>query len=88
MLDPWALRNSRWKKRAVAAIYEDRYLRGARCLHALNHAEAEAIRAYGLVNPICVIPNGVALPEPPNKGAERENRTLLYLGRLHLISLL
>jgi len=85
MLDPWALRNSRWKKRISAALYENRHLRGAACLHALNRPEAEAMRAYGLKNPICVIPNGVELPvEPEAKSSSREETcNLLYLGRIH-----
>jgi poly(glycerol-phosphate) alpha-glucosyltransferase len=83
MLDPWALNNSRWKKRISASLYEDRHLRGAACLHALNEAEAESMRAYGLKNPICIIPNGVALPEVQRASSVQEKRTLLYLGRLH-----
>jgi glycosyltransferase involved in cell wall biosynthesis len=83
MLDPWALENSRWKKRAAAVAYENRHLRGAACLHALNKAESAAMRAYGLQNPICIIPNAVELPEEPASSAARETRTLLYLGRLH-----
>ena len=84
MLDAWALKNSRWKKRISAALYENRHLRGAACLHALNHAEAEAIRAYGLRNPICVIPNGVDLPDKSiAKNLASKERTLVYLGRLH-----
>ena len=58
MLDPWALRNSAWKKRIAARLFEDRHLHGAACLHTLNEAEAEAMRAYGLRQPIAVIPNG------------------------------
>ncbi len=83
MLDPWALENSRWKKRVAAAIYENRHLHGAACLHALNAAEARAMRAYGLRRPICLIPNGVELPEIAERSTPRETRTLLYLGRLH-----
>ncbi len=83
MLDPWALNNSRWKKRISAALYERRHLRGASCLHALNIAEAEAIRAYGLKNPICIIPNGIELPEVPKQRTGQPTHTLLYLGRLH-----
>src|SRR5271165_4907043 len=71
MLDPWALKNSQWKKRISAALYENRHLRGAACLHALNHAEAEAMRAYGLKNPICVIPNGIDLPVEQKKRLSR-----------------
>lgn len=82
MLDPWAIRNSRLKKKISGFVYEDRHLRGAACLHALNQAEAKAIRDYGLMNPICVIPSGIELPEPVERGTEKE-RTLFYLGRLH-----
>jgi glycosyltransferase involved in cell wall biosynthesis len=83
MLDSWALNNSQLKKRISAALYENRNLRAAACLHALNRAEAEMIRAYGLKNPICVIPNGVELPMESDIKPARENHTLLYLGRLH-----
>src|SRR5882724_2077158 len=86
MLDSWALRNARWKKRIAAALYENQHLRGAACLCALSEAEAQSIRSYGLRNPICVIPNGVDLPDlrESNAKVQSESRkTLLYLGRLH-----
>ncbi len=89
MLDPWALRNSAWKKRIAARLYERRHLDRAACLHALNPAEADAIRAFGLRNPVCVIPNGVDLPagpapEPPDWARQwaPDTRVLLFLGRL------
>jgi len=88
MLDPWAASQSRWKKRIVSALYESAHLRDAACIHALCESEAESIRAYGLKNPICVIPNGVDLPEESEslkvegrRSADR--KILLFLGRLH-----
>jgi glycosyltransferase involved in cell wall biosynthesis len=86
MLDSWALRNARWKKRIAAALYENQHLRGAACLRALSEAEAQSIRSYGLRNPICVIPNGVDWPdlsESNGKTQSESRKTLLYLGRLH-----
>lgn len=90
MLDPWAVANSSAKKRLARLLYEGRHLRGAGCIHALCTAEAEAIRNYGLTNPICVIPNGVrvpaAAPPPPAPWAGKVGdgaRVLLFLGRLH-----
>jgi glycosyltransferase involved in cell wall biosynthesis len=94
MLEAWALRNAKWKKRIAALIYENRHLRGAACLRALCEAEAQSIRAYGMRNPICVIPNGVDLPQLVESSTlETENlpfqtfaqgrKVLLYLGRLH-----
>jgi glycosyltransferase involved in cell wall biosynthesis len=86
MLELWAVRNVRWKKRIAALLYEDRHLRDAACLRALCEAEAQSIRSYGLRNPICVIPSGIDLPDlrESNAKTQSENRkTLLYLGRLH-----
>lgn len=90
MLDSWALQNSHWKKQIALRLYEERHLRGATCLHALCEAEAEAIRAIGLDNPICVIPNGLDEPERPPPGrpewgglVPEDGRVVLYLGRLH-----
>jgi poly(glycerol-phosphate) alpha-glucosyltransferase len=86
MLEPWAVRNARWKKRIAAALYENQHLRGAACLRALSEAEAQSIRGYGLCNPICVIPNGIDLPDFRERNVKNQSanpKTLLYLGRLH-----
>jgi poly(glycerol-phosphate) alpha-glucosyltransferase len=90
MLDPWAVNNSKWKKRLAAWAFEDRNLRGAACIRALCESEALSIRGYGLKNPICIIPNGVALPDVSRNLRDDDcvsegdgRKTLLYLGRLH-----
>lgn len=92
MLDSWALANSRWRKRFVGLLYEYRHLRDAACLHATSRAELAAFRAFGLHNPVCVIPNGVDLPprldpssitSPWSSSVTEGRRVLLYLGRLH-----
>lgn len=83
MLDPWAVTHSYWKKKLAGMIYEHRHLTQAACLHALCPAEVDAIRRYGLTNPICVIPFGIDLPLLPLGGSTRYDKTLLFLGRLH-----
>jgi poly(glycerol-phosphate) alpha-glucosyltransferase len=92
MLEPWALNNSRWKKRLVANLFENKNLRNADCLHALCTAEAENFRRYGLKNPIAIIPNGVDLEEsasvPSNLITDRfpeskGRRRIIFLSRLH-----
>ncbi len=83
LLRPWALRNSRWKKRIATVLYENTHLRRAACLHALNVAEAEAFREYGLKNPICIIPNGTNLRHDAIRSDVRQGRSILYLGRFH-----
>jgi poly(glycerol-phosphate) alpha-glucosyltransferase len=63
MLDPWAVRNSHWKKVLAGMFYENTMLHNADCIRALCQSEAESIRRYGLRNPICIIPNGTDVPE-------------------------
>ena len=91
MLDSWALKNSAWKKKIAGWLYENRNLRSAACIHALCESEYRSIRAYGLTNPVCIVPNGVDLPSPIDKkvappwssqiGADKE--VMLFLGRIH-----
>lgn len=95
MLDPWARNNSWWKKRLAALLYEDANIRKASCLQVNSQAEYQAVRDYGVDTPICVIPNGVRLPEhrtQTEKGSEQSpfadeiapgQHILLFLGRLH-----
>lgn len=83
MLDPWALSNSGWKKKLVGAWFENRNLHAADCLHALGTSEAASMRAYGLTNPVAVIPNATDLPEIAPRPAREARKTLLFLGRIH-----
>lgn len=83
MLDPWALANSAWKKKLVGALFENRNLREADCLHALNASEARSMRRYGLANPIAIIPNATDIPDVRPRGPSQGRRTLLFLGRIH-----
>jgi poly(glycerol-phosphate) alpha-glucosyltransferase len=91
MLDPWAIRNSGWKKKIADWVFERKHLHHAACLHALCASEADSIRAYGLSNPICVIPNGVNLPRYSETQStvlwpghmEADSKVLLFLGRIH-----
>ena len=94
MLDPWAMKNSRWKKQIAWHLFEQEHLRGARCLRALCVSEVNSIRQLQLKNDIAVIPNGIDLPENGRQKSEGENppwknivepgrKALLYLGRIH-----
>ena len=97
MLNPMALAHSRWKKRLVWHLWEERALRSAHCLHALCPAEATSIRALLPDKPIAVIPNGVAMPllakaedtETPQAALPwqgvipSDQQILLFLGRFH-----
>jgi poly(glycerol-phosphate) alpha-glucosyltransferase len=94
MLEPWALSRSRWQKRALGWLYQNRDLHHADCLHAITTCEVESFRAYGLKNPIAVVPNGVDLASCANLDAlrgraadlypmTRDRSIALFLSRLH-----
>lgn len=90
MLDPWALANSRWKKRLAAAAFQSAHLRDAAVLHAVSPPEVTAIRAYGLRAPIALVSNGIDYPAPRVDAAPPWAHTpaagrpvVLFLGRLH-----
>jgi glycosyltransferase involved in cell wall biosynthesis len=76
MLDPWAVRNSRWKKAIAYFFYEGSHLRRARCLRALCEPEARAIRQLGLTNDIVIIPNGIDIPERAGSADRRAENGL------------
>lgn len=84
MLEPWALRNSRWKKRAALWLFERTNLERAACIQVNTAAEAASVRALGLTNPLAVIPNGVdEAPQSEEPGWAEGRRVLLFLGRIH-----
>ena len=92
MLQPWAVRNSAWKKKLAAWLYENKNLSHASCIHATANQEADNIRAFGLGNPIAIIPIGIDVSEysPAEDCAMIENRwpafkdnkTVLFLSRI------
>lgn len=91
MLDPWAVKNSYFKKKVIASLFENRHFRLASCFHALCESEAKSIRSYGLSNPVFVIPNGVDLPDldgiverrKAKKSSASGRRVMLFIGRIH-----
>ena len=84
MLEPWALRQSRWKKHLAWKVWNRQLVRSAKCLHALCDEEATSIAALLPGAPICVVPNGVDLPSKlPEVERETERKSLLFIGRIH-----
>jgi poly(glycerol-phosphate) alpha-glucosyltransferase len=94
MLDDWAVKQSRRRKRLAGLLYQNAQLETAGCIRALCDAEARAIRKYGVRKPICIIPNGVDLPaadgdleshtdNSPMRRFAAGRKILLYLGRIH-----
>lgn len=85
MLDEWAISNSSLKKKIVGNLYEYKNLESADCIHALCKSEYNAIRAFGLKNPVAIIPNGINLPEieVDRRFSKEGRKKLLFIGRIH-----
>lgn len=87
MLEPWAIENSKAKKRIAWLLFERSNLSHAAVLHC-SRSEVAGLRAFGLKNPIAVLPNGAVVPSSSSSHApptfmSGPKRTLLFLGRLH-----
>jgi len=91
MLDPWALKHKRWKKRVAWWLYQRRDLERASCHHTTAEPEASHVQRLRLGVPVRVIPNGVDVPEVGRKagsmGGGKAGRggkkTALFLGRIY-----
>lgn len=84
MLDPYIIKNQGVVKRIVSNLFFQKSLEAVDCYHALCQKELEDIRAYGLKQPVAIIPNGINLPDSNLKFEKSDKKKhLLYLGRLH-----
>jgi glycosyltransferase involved in cell wall biosynthesis len=84
MLEPWALKHKKWKKKTAWLLYQKRDLASSSCHHATAEPEARNIGRLGLGVSIAVIPNGVDLPAAPIvRNPENSGKTALFLGRIY-----
>lgn len=85
MLDPYIISNQGFVKRLLGnVLFANKAFKHIDCYHALCQAELDAIRAFGIKEPVAIIPNGIDMPAE-NKHYERtdDKKHLLFLGRLH-----
>jgi len=83
MLGKDALQFSRYVKKLFWLLSQSRATISATCLHATSDQEYEDVRAYGLTQPVAVIPNGVDLPALAAERPFSATPTVLSLGRIH-----
>ena len=85
MLSSVALGFSHRKKRLFWALWQEKVVRSASCIHVMSEQEHDEVRAFGLNNPVAVIPNGIDLPEleTQSRSGPGKDRILLSLGRIH-----
>lgn len=92
MLDPWAMNQSKRKKRIAWHLFVKHSLTKADCIHVLCESEYRAVRDLGFRNPVAIISNGT---DPIETSAEMswldfigsdkyrtQTKKLLFLGRL------
>lgn len=87
MLYPQALAISCWKKRLMLSLGHRRDLLQASCIHVTCKQEMEHCRAFGLKQPIAVIPNPVQIPSYLNELKKSSDKIFRvgFLGRFHPI---
>jgi glycosyltransferase involved in cell wall biosynthesis len=93
MLDPWSLRQSKWKKRLYLMLRMRSNLNRASAIHYTSEIERDLAAPLGLKSPTIVEPNGVDLAEfddLPPRGTFRakypmlgERPIVLFLSRIH-----
>lgn len=84
MLYPEGLKKSKWFKKFALALFQKKDLEKATAFHATSHKEMAYIRAFGLTQPIAVIPNAIDVSSfsKANSVAKLNHRKIGFLGRL------
>lgn len=83
-LDPWAMQYRNWKKRIALRLFQQKDLESVTAFHAASELEARNIRAFGLKQPVMVIPNGVDIPDQPAHFGLGDGRLEIGDGRLDM----
>lgn len=71
MMNAWAWRNNRWRKRFAERFVHPGAMQQAAGWHATSSEEASEIHSLGFRQPVCVAPNGVVVPEESELVAAR-----------------
>jgi glycosyltransferase involved in cell wall biosynthesis len=94
MMSDWAWQHRRWRKKLAELLVHPGAFALASGWHATSPEEAAEIRARGFTQPICVAPNGVAVPTETELStaraawqqlcpATRSRPVALFYSRLH-----
>lgn len=87
MLYPEGLKKSKWFKKIALTLYQSKDLTNATAFHATSEEEKKYIRAFGLVQPIAVIPNAIDTSNfgTPNFEPKVGKRKVGFMGRINPI---
>lgn len=83
MLNPEALKKSKWLKKLALALYQRSILDKASVIHATCIHEMNHIRCLGIKTPIAVIPNSIYVQNPTKfSQLHVQKKQIGFLGRL------
>lgn len=82
-LYPAALKFSKINKHFFWNFYQKKVLKEANAFHATSKDEAKYIRKLGFKQPIIICKNGIKVENSKKQFKQKNQNTLLYLGRLH-----
>ena len=82
-LAPAALSHSRWLKKIAWPFLAAPVLSRADAFHATSFQEADHVARFSQGKPMAIVPNGIDIPPLSRNTKSSEERTLLYLGRIH-----
>ena len=78
----WAMSNGSFVKKFFWVLLQKPALGCTKCFHATSDSEYRDIRRLGFHQPVAIIPNGIDIPNLPEKKINKLH-TLLFLGRIH-----
>lgn len=81
-LSEWAMKSGAPVKRIFWPLLQRPALTATTCFHATAMSEYEDIRRMGFHQPVAIIPNGIDIPDL-HPSVEKNNKTLLFLSRIH-----
>jgi glycosyltransferase involved in cell wall biosynthesis len=81
-LSVWAMKSGTSVKRIFWPLVQRPALAATTCFHATAMSEYQDIRRMGFRQPVAIIPNGIDIPDL-HPSVEKNDRTLLFLGRIH-----
>ena len=84
MLEPWSLRQKRWKKNLAWFAFQRKDLQRAAAIHATGEMELKNLAQLGLGPPNFEIPNGLAVtPQVDLDQRAKKPKIALLLSRIH-----
>ena len=87
-LAAWSLERSRFKKKIMGLLAQNKALSATDMFHATSEKEYEEIRALGYKQPVAIVPIGMDIPKGKcsvDKNDANRLRRIVFFGRIHKV---